>query len=399
MIKMPHRRDRFLSEWIKKLVKSTPALGLIGMRQTGKTTLLGGLAKTVYRFDQEANLRRFERESEALLRVGPFPILLDEVQKYPSVFDEVKGLIDEKKIPGRFLMTGSVRFSLKKQIRESMTGRMILLELLPLGLAEAHQRSLSDAIPRILKKMGHEEKLLDELSGRQWVTPKEAEHFLETGGLPGICFNRDVVMRTELMEAHLDTLLGRDLRQVYNSKLSANRLRDFLRLLALTAGQPINKSYLARELATTVPTIGAHLLAFEALFLIRPLGQGYYIEDQGLASHLCRFDRQSALSRLRRQIFAELQQQAHYRFRAEAQLSTYTSTSGNSIPFVLKFASGQVLGLIVDEGDRASNSSLKTATWFRKKHGTSSACLILHEGREGAVVNKKVLSIPYTWVF
>src|SRR5690349_12393229 len=108
---MPHRRSRLLNPWIKKLIKSAPALGLIGMRQTGKTTLLEELAGIVYRFDQETNVVRFERESETLLQEGPFPILLDEVQKCPSVFDEIKAQVDKKKAPGRYLLTGSVRFS------------------------------------------------------------------------------------------------------------------------------------------------------------------------------------------------------------------------------------------------------------------------------------------------
>jgi predicted AAA+ superfamily ATPase len=56
---MPHHRSRLLSPWAKKLIKGAPALGLIGMRQTGKTTLLEELASIVYRFDQETNVIRF----------------------------------------------------------------------------------------------------------------------------------------------------------------------------------------------------------------------------------------------------------------------------------------------------------------------------------------------------
>ncbi len=396
---MPHRRSRLLSPWIKKLIKSAPALGLIGMRQTGKTTLLEDLASIVYRFDREIIVTRFQRESEALLRQGPFPILLDEVQKCPSVFDEVKAQIDERKTPGRYLLTGSVRFSSKKDIRESLTGRILTLELLPLGIAESHQKYLSNAIPLILNKIVNEDRLLEALNGRHWATQRNLEQFLESGGLPGICFHRDPVMRREWMDNHIDTLLGRDLFQVYQSKLSNARLKEFLRLLALTCGQPINKSKLARELSTTVPTIGAHLKAFESLFLIRSHGQGFYMEDQGLASHLSRFDRFSALANLRRKVFAELQQQLHYRFRSEAELSTYVSTSGNVVPFVFKFSDGRRLGFLLDEGDRPSNSSLKVATWFRKKFGKDSVCVILHLGTEASVVNLRTIAVPYTWLY
>lgn len=369
------------------------------MRQTGKTTLLAGAAKTIYRFDQEANILRFNRESESILNLGPFPILFDEVQKCPSVFDEVKARIDERRIPGRYLMTGSVRFSLKKQIRESMTGRMLILELLPLGISEAHQRPLSDFLPRIMKGMSRIEQTLEDLAHRHWATQKLIEHYLLSGGLPGICFSRDKVLRTEWMDAHIDTLVGRDLQQLYQSKLPHPRLRELLRLLALNSGQPINKSQLARELSTTVPTIGAHLEAFEALFLIRKLGDGYYLEDQGLASHLCRFDRLNALTNMRRVIYAELLQQLQYRYRSEAELVTYTSTSGLRVPFVFRFSNGSTLAFILDEGDQPSNSSLKTATWFQKKHGARSACLILHNGNQGAVIRRNTVSLPHYWLY
>ncbi len=369
------------------------------MRQTGKTTLLRDSAATIIRFDQESNVLKFSRESEDILTRGPFPILLDEVQKCPSAFDEVKAQVDQRKTPGRFLMTGSVRFSLKREIRESMTGRMITLELLPLGVAEAHRQKLSNAFELITAETDNEENILENLANRQWITREKLEQHLKTGGLPGICFSRDPSVRAELMESHLDTLLGRDLYQLYQSQLSSARLRTLLQLLAKSAGHPINRSQLARELSTTSPTILAHLKAFEALFLIRPLDQGYYIEDQGLCSHLCQFDRLTDLANLRRLVFSEVQQQLHYRFRSQAQLSSYTSTSGNSIPFVLKFSTGKTLAIILDEGDYPSNSSLKVATWFQKKHGEKAICLILHLGKNGVVVKPRVLAMPHLWIF
>jgi predicted AAA+ superfamily ATPase len=396
---MPHLRERYLSAWIGRLIKGTPALALVGMRQTGKTTLLEDLAKTVYRFDKESNVLSFQRESTSLLRQGPFPILLDEVQKAPFVFDEVKAQIDERKIPGRYLMTGSVRFSSKKNIRESMTGRVLTLELLPLGLAESHQRPLSDAISSIVDKIQKAETLIEALGNRSWATVKILNHYLDAGGLPGICFQRDKLIRKEAMDNHLDTLLSRDLGQFYQSKLSPAKLRDFLKLIARSCGQPINKSQIARELATTAPTVAAHLNAFESLFLIRGHAQGYYFEDQGLASHICRFESFTDLSNLRRSVFSELQVQLHYRFRSDCELTQYSSTSGNTIPFVLKHISGLVLAFILDEGDRPSNSSLKVATWFQKKHGANSGCIILHSGSQSSIIGDKIIAIPYLWIF
>jgi predicted AAA+ superfamily ATPase len=396
---MAHQRPRHLSYWIKKLIKSAPALGLIGMRQTGKTTLFESEAKTVYRFDKEANVRLFEKESETLLKEGPFPILLDEAQKFPRIFDEVKGQVDDKRTPGRYLMTGSVRFSLKKEIRETMTGRMTVLELLPLGLAESHKMPLSNTFLNIYEKIKDPDSVLDRIHSKKWATPKISEYFLKSGGLPGICFHREEKVRAELMDNHLDTLLGRDLQQIYKSKFSISKLRELLTDIAISGGQPINKSQIGRKISTTVPTINSHLMAFEALFLIRSHGDGYFIEDQGLTTHLCRFDKTSILFNLRRNIYSELLQQIHYGFRSAAELGTYSSTSGYSIPFVLRFADGRRMAILLDDGDRPSNGSLKAATWFQKKFGESAICVILHSGVSAKTVNAHTITLPYYWIF
>ena len=335
---MPHARKRHLESWLVKDIKASPSISLVGQRQTGKTTLLKAHAKQIHLLDKEAVRADLERNLEARLQVGPFPILLDEAQKLPAVFDEIKALVDERKIPGRYLLTGSVRLNSKKLIQESLTGRTLILELLPLGVAETHHRPLSEFWQRLLQVRSLEDaKLWDRIEKEAWLTPRQLDLYITQGGLPGICFQRDAVLRDELYQSHIDTLLGRDLHQVYSGSLSQAKTRNFLSLIAQRQGERLNLSELARKVGTTSPTLAKYLGAFEKLFLIRELQSRYYLEDQGMASYLASPSPENSLQRLKGFVFSELQQQLHYAYRSQLNLESHAPRRGMEIPFILNF--------------------------------------------------------------
>lgn len=111
-----------------------------------------------------------------------------------------------------------MRFTSRKAIRESLTGRIVNVEVLPFSIAEAHQEPLPDTLAKIAKI--HSEK--DLMTFLEAVTDRSAskfEYFLKAGGLPGISFFREISIRTDKFEAHLDTLLNRDLRLIYETTL------------------------------------------------------------------------------------------------------------------------------------------------------------------------------------
>jgi len=135
---MPHLRLRILENQIRHDLSWSPVVSVLGMRQVGKSTLLSQLGKTYMTLDDDETLRKFERGDWSTVEASETPLVIDEAQKSPGLFDRVKLIVDRRKRPNQFLLTGSVRFLSRKQIRESLTGRTSLLELLPLTLAESH---------------------------------------------------------------------------------------------------------------------------------------------------------------------------------------------------------------------------------------------------------------------
>src|SRR3989338_1415751 len=281
---MPHHHARHAKTLIKKALSYSPCVGIMGMRQVGKSTLLQEFSRTYYTFDDDRFLVRFEREGHGLIETATSPLGLDEIQKYPPVFDALKLSIDRLKKPGRFLVSGSVRFGSRRQIHESLSWRIVLVDLLHFSHSECHQLPASSCLDMLETLQG--DRLVQALSGRAWTSEKQTLQYLQTGGLPAGCFRREEAVRQDFWAAHLETLFARDIRLVKKTSLSVNRLVSMLAEVAAQQGLSVNVSQLARLANISVPTAGTILAAMEALFLIRPYGPTWFLEDAGLSHHL-----------------------------------------------------------------------------------------------------------------
>ncbi|MFO1464438.1 MAG: AAA family ATPase [bacterium] len=390
---MPHLRSRFLEKPIKNSIGWSPIVSLVGGRQTGKTTLLKRLSKESLSFDDPRLEERFSKSGEFILDTAKKPFFLDEVQKYPPAFDLLKLIIDRDRRPAQFLISGSIRFSSKKNIRESLTGRSVTWELLPLTLSETLEKPFPDWIDPFLKKK-NPTSLLKSLEKNNRVSFAQIEHYLKKGGLPGICFLRDEAQRQISIENYLDALLGRDIQFVLNTRLKLSQLLQLLQILAQQQGLPFNLSHAARILSLSVPTVRRTMDALEALFLIRPHGKGWFLEDQGVATYLLKGQALDRRRELQCWVWSELRAQVLYRKEYGATLKEYSTRGGSQVPFVLEMAKGIKLAITVDEGQELTEKALKSLYSFQKKF--PRAYLIhFHEGKDFRL-HKSVLSMPAT---
>jgi predicted AAA+ superfamily ATPase len=394
---MSHHRTREVITLFKKTAAWSPTVALLGMRQTGKTTILKEMSGSYITFDDPLQIPRFQRGGSSLLEVGPFPLALDEVQKFPLIFDYLKFIIDQNKKPGRFLITGSVRFASKRGIRESLTGRVALLDLYPLTLSECHSRSQKTFLEVLVKNLHTPPKLLSALAQRAWASESEILHYLNSGGLPGLCFKREVAIRNQLMSDHLDTLLTRDIQLVTQTSLSSLKLIHIFRVIAANQGSTLNISAMARDNSCSPPTLKKALDAMEALFLIRSHGKFYFAEDQGLATFAVRSENFSPRMQILRFIFHELRAMVGYHFRAQCEMSNYQTRGGVDIPFIFQFQNGVRLALAIDGDETASDKNLRSITWYRKKFPKSFG-VVIHRGTKSFITSNGTLCIPWSWV-
>src|SRR5208337_396230 len=131
---------------LKRSAKTRPAIVLTGARQTGKTSTFRYLFPD-YAFvslDLPTEAEQAEKEPGRFLQRHPPPVIIDEVQYAPGLFRHLKVAVDANRTrSGQFLLTGPQKFTLMKNVSESLAGRADIVELETLSFAE-----IQEALPQ-----------------------------------------------------------------------------------------------------------------------------------------------------------------------------------------------------------------------------------------------------------
>src|SRR3989339_376383 len=146
-----HYISRIIEDIILESSKTFKVVFLGGPRQVGKTTVLKKLAenkKFSYVTLDDLNQRNIAQKDPALfLQQLPLPIIIDEVQYAPELFPQIKKMVDQSSKNGQFWLTGSQQFSLIKNIQESLAGRVAVLNILGLSMAEKKEDRKANKYP------------------------------------------------------------------------------------------------------------------------------------------------------------------------------------------------------------------------------------------------------------
>ncbi len=317
---MPHLRERFALSSIKKLSKLWPVVGIVGLRQVGKSTLLRDLLKIpeFATMDDDDVRTDAENSPKVFLAKYPRPFVIDEIQKVPKLFDAIKSEVDKKRIPGTFFITGSQSFSAGDLIRESLTGRMGTIQLFPLTLREACSSNEKLTIDLFVKGMTR-------------------------GGLPIPMFLRDEESRQLYWDGWLETTLIRDLARAFGKGYDLDFSRLLLKEIAVLFSQGLFPD--VSKFSKDSRKVTKYLKAMESIYLLnripcheKGVGRDHWLMgDSGLAAHLLR-DRlgseQATLTLARHFIYNEIA--ANYQYRLKRVSITYfKSARGEPVDFVL----------------------------------------------------------------
>jgi len=392
---MPHLRNRYLFKDLTKLLKFSPLVGLFGHRQVGKTTLASLLGKDYYSLDIRTVYDAISSDPLGFLnRAEKFPTVLDECQTIPELFPALKEFVRTNKKPGSFLLTGSVRFTSRKAIRESLTGRIIFSELLPMGVAEIYGYPLPESLLQIAKG----NFIFGKTRESRIPKPSCVEEYLISGGLPGIFSVRNNTLRIQKISTQLETILDRDMRLIISTSLSFSTIRSVLTYIAQHQGENLNLSEIQRATRVTRPTLQKLLLAFEGLFLIRSVrceggvgGRSFYLEDQAEASYLVGA-RTDSLYDLQRFLYANLRLQTHYRPALNSEIFKYETKGGALVPLCFRFNQG-VVGIIPLNEENPNRGAVASATSFLRKYKHSKV-IFVNRGKQIKVISPALSSVP-----
>lgn len=355
---------RHITQRLVQALADTPVVLLIGARQTGKSTLvqspeLAGQDRQYLTFDDPSILAAAKHDPVGFIAGLNTPATLDEVQRVPELFPLLKIAVDQKRVSGKFLLTGSSNVTLLPRLSESLAGRMEVCTLWPLSQGEID---------------GVSEGFIDALFSKQTVWSirksaslrrKELLGRVLAGGYPPAITRDAGARRKAWFQSYLMTILQRDIRDLANiADLTA--VPRLLSVVATRAGGLLNLTDLSRSLASPQTTLKRYFALLEATFLVqllhpwsRNLGQRViqtpkvYLNDTGLLAHLLgltpdRLEMDAALAGgvLENFVLMELRKQSTWS-EDQPQLFYWRTAAGREVDFVLESSAGRLAGVEV----------------------------------------------------
>jgi len=381
---MPHFRKRLALKPLNNLLAQSAIVGVFGHRQVGKTTFVEKLCQKYFSLDDEETYLRVESSAKNFLNeiYGPL-VALDECQKAPTLFPALKELVRIKPKLGRFLLSGSVRFTSRKAIQESLTGRIMQMELLPLLFSELHEVPPVENIQRFLM-LNHFQPNLDtskyakaEFESRS----KMISSYMNLGGLPGVCFTRNDKARNQKIMSQLETILDRDVRMVYSTSLSYPTIKKVLSALAERASEPFKYSEITQATGVSARNLQHLFYAFESVFILRPLalegdstGELYYFEDPSEWRSL-RTQTVSEESELGYFCLLQARAQFHYSLGENYSLFQFRTRAGTLVPVAIR-NQHKILGFIPTSENIPNRKERAAARSFLSRYATAKVLFV-----------------------
>ncbi len=332
--------QRLAAARLHALARAFPAVGILGARQVGKTTLARAAFPGFARADLEdpAVAQRFRDDPRTAIdaAAGSRGLILDEAQAVPEVFAALRGAIDaDRHCNGRFVVLGSAQPSLVRGVSESLAGRIAVVDLDPLSVCEAETGDR----PRSWRDLWLKGGFPDALRGgfRDW------------------------------WEAYLRMLLERDLPQ-YGAGADPLFLRRLLTMLAHQHAGLFNASALAGSLGVSYHTVQRYVDVLERVFLVRRLSPWFrnvgkrlvkapklYLRDTGLLHHLLNIGSHEELAN------HPLRGASWEGFVIEDVLRRERVAHPASQPWFWRTAAGGEIDLVLERGDVRIAVEIKTS--------------------------------------
>lgn len=264
---------RELSAEVAKGLKHFPFVSITGPRQSGKTTICHLVAQGYVYLNLEIDKHKqfAEKDPEGFLEKYNYKVILDEVQKVPTLFPYLMAHSDLQQKNGAYILSGSQNILLMQSITQSLAGRIAIFSLLPFSFSE-----MKNYLPKTKSNW--------ETIAYRGFFPRL---FVEKKMNPNIFYS-----------SYIKTYLNKDISQlanIHNIKL----FKKFIELLAIRAGTVLNLTNLANDLNIDRKTVQKWISYLETSYIIYLLPSYHtnfekrilkadkiYFTDTGILCHL-----------------------------------------------------------------------------------------------------------------
>ena len=400
---------RYAERPLTEALADSPAALIHGPRQCGKTTLARMVGEprgyAYISFDDDVACGAAKADPAGFVGRLPERVILDEVQRVPALFTALKREIDRRRVPGRFLLTGSAQVLLLPRLSESLAGRMEILRLHPLAQCELERQHPTFLDELFSGGFGtvHRDRLADTLVER-----------VAAGGYPAALARKTGRRRANWYRDYVNAQIQRDVRDM--ARITA--LDVMPRLLIATASQTArlyNLSDLAAPFQLSRPTIGDYVGLLEKTFLIDRLPPWHsnrlsrlvktpklHIGDSGLGCALVGADAAALAKRrpllgqfLETFVLQELKRQASWH---DAALSFYHYRDKDraEVDIVIERGALAVAGVEVKASATVTPTDFRGLRKLRKAAGERFAGgVVLYDGEIGASFGDGLHAVPF----
>lgn len=285
---------REIEQTIDSMLRQFKVVLVTGARQVGKTTVLEERLGDRFSYVTMENPASYDLAlSDAVLffQSQDLPLIIDEVQRVPTLFQTTKWIVDQSSEKGRIVLTGSQTYELMQGVSESLAGRIGILEMAGLSLRELAGGSRREGkyVPQLLKKrdVSSPERL------DLWAT-------IQRGSMPQLVASD--IPWDRFWSSYVQAYLERDVRALINLK-DERKFYNFMVAMAARSGQLLNASSIANDIDVDYKTVQAWTSILQASGIVRILYPFWpntgkqltktpkvYFMDTGLVCHLTRWN-------------------------------------------------------------------------------------------------------------
>ncbi len=399
---------RHIKPIVKKALNRSPVVLLNGARQVGKTTLaLEFLNEDNYNyltFDDEITYLAAKSNPSGFIADITKSVILDEVQRVPEIFLAIKRDVDNNRIAGRYLLTGSANPLLIPRLGDSLAGRMEILDLMPLSQGEIDSK---------------EEKFVDEVfTDKQFKSPRvslskeDLYRRILVGGYPSVQ-NLNEEDRDAWMRNYLNLILQRDIKDLANIE-KLTEIPNLLKILAARAANLLNVAEIARETKIVAKTVHRYLALLETIFMIS-LQRSWsnnlmlrlikspkiYLVDSGLLSYLLDINLERALKDslqmgkvIENFAMSELKKQSSWS-KTQPKLYHFRTTAGEEVDIVLENRSGNIVGIEIKNSSKVTPEDFKGLKYLKTKAKEKFVKgIVLYTGSQYVPFGENLFALP-----
>lgn len=401
---------------IVRALSDTRVVGIVGPRQSGKSTLARSLVAevpnaTYVSLDDRRVRVAAESDPHGFVTDRPGLLAIDEVQRVPDLLLAVKSAVDTDPRPGRFLITGSSQLSATRGVSETLAGRIERFELRPFS-----QDELAGTPAGFLDRLVDG----DIPATTSTLTKRDYLEIAGAGGFPE-AVAREADRRPGWFDSYVETVVEREAPGVIASPRTAE-LPRLLRLVAHRQAGVLNVADLARDARLPERSIHRYLDVLEAVFLIRRVppwspnlaqrevrAPKVMVTDSGLAVSL-RGMSVDALVRpeiaqgadgavLEGFVWAQLTAQLGWS-RSRSRLLHYRDRQLAEVDLIVEAADGRIAGIEVKAGADVGARDVRHLIRLRDRLGPRFvAGVILHSGPTTLSLGDRIRAQPISTIW